>query len=67
MFVFSPTPTPKESQVGFEIMSLNLPMEGKEDSGAAGFKERFMKEEVGKNIRYWQTGQLRGRWTHLWI
>lgn len=50
MFVFSPTP--KYSQVDFEIMSLNIPMGGKEDLGAAGFIERFMKEEAGQNIRY---------------
>ena len=50
MFVFSLTP--KDSQVGFEIMSLNIPMGGKEDLGAAGFIVGFMKEEAGQSIRY---------------
>lgn len=50
MFVFSPTP--KKSQVGFEIMSLNIPMGGKGNLGSAGFVERFMEEEAGQSIRY---------------
>lgn len=48
MFVFSLTP--KDAQVGFEIMNLNIPMGGKEDLGAAGFIERFMKEEAVQSI-----------------
>ena len=50
MFVFSLTP--KDAQVGFEIMNLNIPMGGKEDLGAAGLIERFMKEEAVQSIRY---------------
>ena len=49
VFLFSPTP--KKSQVGFEIMSLNIPMGGKGNLGSAGFIERFMKEEAGQSIR----------------
>lgn len=40
MFISFFYPHPKESQVGFEIMSLNLSMEGKEDLAEARFKGR---------------------------